>query len=63
MPDGLAGLVLRISRIDSSDAVPVYLSTAYIDDVTVSAIPEPATLGMVAAFGGGILFIRRKLMI
>lgn len=28
----------------------------------VSAIPEPATLGMVAVFGGGILFIRRKLM-
>ena len=24
-------------------------------------IPEPATLGMVALFGGGILFIRRKL--
>ncbi len=32
-----------------------------MDNVTV--IPEPATLGMVALFGGGILFIRRKLMI
>lgn len=30
-------------------------------DITV--IPEPATLGLVAAFGGGILFIRRRLMI
>jgi len=30
---------------------------------TVTTIPEPATLGMVVAFGGGILFIRRKLMI
>ncbi len=28
----------------------------------VTAIPEPATLGLVMAFGGGILFIRRKLM-
>lgn len=28
---------------------------------TVIAIPEPATLGMVAAFGGAILFIRRRL--
>ena len=27
----------------------------------VVAIPEPATLGLVAAFGGGILFIRRRL--
>lgn len=26
-------------------------------------VPEPATLGLVAAFGGGILFIRRRFMI
>ena len=32
------------------------------NEVTIDAIPEPATLGMVAAFGGAILFIRRKLM-
>ena len=32
-----------------------------IDEVTV--IPEPATLGLLAAFGGGILFIRRRLAI
>jgi len=30
---------------------------------TLSAIPEPATLGMLAAMGGGILFIRRKFTI
>lgn len=30
---------------------------------TVTAIPEPATLGLVAAFGGGILFIRRFMQI
>lgn len=28
-----------------------------------SVIPEPATLGLVAAFGGGILFVRRLLQI
>lgn len=27
------------------------------------AFPEPGTLGLVAVFGGGVLFIRRKLMI
>ncbi|MDF7801259.1 PEP-CTERM sorting domain-containing protein [Pontiellaceae bacterium B1224] len=27
-----------------------------------SAIPEPATLGLIAMFGGGILFIRRRFM-
>lgn len=36
---------------------------ASFDDVTVTNIPEPATLGMVAMFGGAILFIRRKMMI
>jgi len=30
---------------------------------TVTAIPEPATLGMVALFGGGIMWIRKRLMI
>lgn len=28
----------------------------------VIAVPEPATLGLVMAFGGGILFIRRRMM-
>jgi hypothetical protein len=38
--------------------------SAFFDDSTLSyAIPEPATLGLVVAFGGGILFIRRRLMI
>ena len=37
-------------------------SYARLDNVYLEAIPEPATLGMVALFGGGILFIRRKLM-
>ena len=34
-----------------------------LNAVTLYAIPEPATLGMVAVFGGAVLFIRRKLMI
>ncbi len=29
---------------------------------SLASIPEPATLGIIAAFGGGILFIRRRLM-
>ena len=28
----------------------------------VTAIPEPATLGLVVAMGGGLLFIRRRFM-
>ncbi len=33
------------------------------DWVQLTVIPEPATLGLVAAFGGGILFIRRRFLI
>ena len=29
----------------------------------VIAVPEPATLGLVAAFGGAVLFVRKKFMI
>lgn len=37
--------------------------TAWDVAATVTTIPEPATLGMVAMFGGAILFVRRKMMI
>ncbi|MDF7808989.1 PEP-CTERM sorting domain-containing protein [Pontiellaceae bacterium B12219] len=30
---------------------------------TVTAVPEPATLGLIVAFGGGILFVRRSFQI
>jgi hypothetical protein len=32
-------------------------------DVVLNVIPEPATLGLIASFGGGILFIRRRFQI
>ncbi|VGO15672.1 hypothetical protein PDESU_04257 [Pontiella desulfatans] len=34
-----------------------------IGDVNISAIPEPASLGLVAMVGGGIFFVRRRFMI
>ncbi len=37
-------------------------NVGWFDAVTLDVIPEPATFGMVAVFGGGILFVRRKLM-
>ena len=33
----------------------------HLGQLTFEAIPEPATMGLVAVFGGGILFVRRKL--
>jgi hypothetical protein len=37
----------------------------FLDNISVdvTAIPEPATLGLVAAFGAGVLFIRKRFMI
>ncbi|MDZ8119295.1 hypothetical protein [Pontiella agarivorans] len=35
---------------------------ATIENISLVAIPEPATLGMVAFFGGSVLFIRRRFM-
>ena len=46
-----------LSNHDGSDA------HTEISEVKFTAIPEPATLGMVALFGGGILFLRRRLAI
>ncbi|MDZ8117544.1 PEP-CTERM sorting domain-containing protein [Pontiella agarivorans] len=34
----------------------------YMDNIQLEVIPEPATLGLVAAFGGGIILIRRRFM-
>jgi hypothetical protein len=37
----------------------------FLDNISVdiTTIPEPATLGLVGAFGGAVLFIRRRFMI
>ena len=45
----------------TGDASIVY--NAGTDNTIVTAIPEPATLGLISAFGAGILFVRRRLMI
>jgi hypothetical protein len=37
--------------------------TIIIDNITVTAIPEPTTLAFVSAMGGGLLFIRRFMQI
>lgn len=38
-------------------------STLFFDNARLEVIPEPATLGLVAIFGGATLFIRRRLKI
>ena len=43
--------------------VHVQAAGVWIDDMDLTVIPEPATLGLVAAFGGAIFMIRKKLAI
>jgi len=38
-------------------------SDPLVTSFSIQTIPEPATLGMVAVFGGGIMFIRRRFML
>lgn len=54
--DTLYGAANVYGHIQQNGAV------AHVDSYS-QAIPEPATIGMVGIFGGGILFIRRRLKI
>ncbi|MDF7809458.1 PEP-CTERM sorting domain-containing protein [Pontiellaceae bacterium B12219] len=56
------GDVLDIS-FNRNDAGGDQYSNVGISAVTIAAVPEPATLGLIAACGGGILFIRRRIML
>ena len=51
-------LLIVKNNINSTDANGFGLS-----DMTFDVIPEPATLGLVVAFGGGLAFIRRRFMV
>ncbi|MDF7799293.1 PEP-CTERM sorting domain-containing protein [Pontiellaceae bacterium B1224] len=51
-----SALTIHISDITSDTAG----NDVDLDNVSLVAIPEPATLGLIAVFGGGILFIRRR---
>lgn len=44
----------------TDDQVNVYSN---ITGIQIVAVPEPATLGLIVAFGGGLLFIRRNFKI
>jgi len=60
---GLAGdtLAIRFENITTITAGNANSNTVLFDDITV--IPEPATLGMIATFGIGLVLVRRKKLI
>ncbi len=65
--DSDGGGILGGFQANPSSGGSAGVATAPFGSTTVSAyslqvIPEPATLGLVAAFGGTVLFIRRRFM-
>ncbi len=47
--------------VERNNSIAWYADT--VDDVSLTVIPEPATLGMVALTGAGLLFVRRRLQL
>lgn len=52
-----------VGTIDDMAIFDTALTSGELADFAANGIPEPATLGLVAMFGGGVLFIRRRMMI
>jgi len=50
----------KIQLVDQTSGADIGVA---MDNFQVSVIPEPATLGLVSAFGGVLLFFRRRFMI
>ena len=56
----LAVVVSSLAGVKDDDSNYIAFDNTSLE---VTVIPEPATLGMVVAFGAGILFIRRRFML
>jgi hypothetical protein len=54
------GILSFVAGVDGDTRVRLSEWQPYIE---INVVPEPATLGLVAAFGGGILVIRHRFMI
>lgn len=62
VPAGNLGLYKFTNVLADVDGKFKVAMSGRADINAMAVIPEPATLGIVVAFGGGLLFIRRKLM-
>jgi hypothetical protein len=48
-----------VGFIQGNNSDPDNVDGAYFSNITLTTIPEPATLGLVGTFGIAIMFIRR----
>lgn len=60
VPTGVRSVTLSISSHRGAGSE----TNLWLDNISgdITVIPEPATLGLVGAFGAGILFVRRRIM-
>jgi hypothetical protein len=58
--EGWLGAIADIVIYDSALSTADLATNAAEFNTLYGAIPEPATLGLIAAFGGGLLFVRRR---
>ena len=63
--NGAAATFTMVVTWDGSTAPadPTWHKAVTYDNIALTAIPEPATLGLISAFGGAVIFIRRRFMI
>ncbi|VGO23250.1 PEP-CTERM sorting domain-containing protein [Pontiella sulfatireligans] len=54
---GVTHIRMALDNFDATKSIVAF------SEIRMVAVPEPATLGLLGAFGGAILFIRRRLMI
>ena len=54
---------VSIDSVVDTDLASYSITTAGGNDSTISVIPEPATFGMMALIGGGMVWIRKRFMI
>lgn len=67
----MSGYAAAANDIAGFDYLGIYItrnlsgtdSAVSIDEITVTAIPEPGTLGLISAVGIAILFVRRRLVL
>lgn len=59
----LADITFTTGGIGDIAGFKISSGSSDIQDVGIAMIPEPATLGLIAVFGGAVLFVRRRFMI
>jgi hypothetical protein len=59
----IANGFIKIDGVADTDLANFSITSTGGNDTTISLIPEPATLSMIAMLGGGILWIRKRFMV